>query len=255
MTYGKITFRIASNIGRLPAEDKKDDKNEPPVIKVVAPFGIVRGASSNVVIRGLKLGDVTELKFPDLKTAPVYKIKTKGAASGADKVPAEKVGNTQIEVELTLATDAPLGATAVIAIGPNGKSEPRQILILDPDSTIAEKEPNDGFAQAQEISLGKTITGVLSPNQKTDVFRFSGKAGQKLKIAAQATKFGSPLDPFLMLHNADGQLLAEVDDHLEQSDPILEFTLKKDGPHFITIMDAHDLSSTVHAYVLLTQVP
>ena len=58
-----------------------------------------------------------------------------------------------------------------------------------------------------------------------------------------------------MLHNADGQLLAEIDDHLELADPVLEFTLKKDGPYFLTIMDAHDLSSPVHAYVLLTQVP
>ena len=235
---------------RLSAEDKK----EPPVVKVVAPFGIVRGTTTTVVVRGLRLSEVTELRFPDLKTAPVFKIKTKGAA-GADKVPVSMGGNTQIEVELTLATDARLGATPVIAIGPNGASEARQVLILDPEKTVPEKEPNDGFAQAQEITLGQTITGALATNQKTDVFRFMGTAGQKIKITALATKFGSPLDPFLMLHNADGQLLAEIDDHLELADPVLEFTLKKDGPYFLTIMDAHDLSSPVHAYVLLTQVP
>lgn len=237
-------------VGLLPAQEKK----EPPQAKVVAPFGIVRGTTTTVIIRGLNLSDATEIRFPDLKPAPVIKIKSKGAAPGADKVSVDKIGNTQLEVELTLPPDAPLRPVPFIIVGPSGQSEAKQILILDETKTVAEKEPNDGFAGAQEISLGQSITGILSPGQKSDVFRFTGQAGQKIRIEAQAVRFGSPLDPFLILNNADGQLLAEVDDGLEVSDPILEFTFAKDGAYFLTIRDAHDLASPVHAYVLRTKV-
>ena len=235
------------------AQDKAAAKKEPPQIKIVAPFGLVREATTTIVIRGLNLSEITEIKFPELKPAPIYKIKSKGAAPGADKVPIDKIGNTQVEVEITLPPGAPLKATPIVVVGPNGQSEAKQILVLDETKTIAEKEPNDGFAGAQQITLGQTITGILSPGQKTDVFKFDGKAGQKLRVESQTVRFGSPLDPFLMLHNADGQLLAEIDDGLEASDPILEFTFQKDGNYFLTILDAHEFASPVHAYVLVTQ--
>ncbi len=248
-----ITIPLLGLAARTLAQDKAEAKKEPPLVKVVAPFGLVRESTTTVVIRGLNLSDATEIRFPDLKPAPVIKIKSKGAAAGADKVPVEKVGNTQIEVEITLPPGAPLRASPFIVVGPNGQSEAKQILILDETKTVAEKEPNDGFAGAQDITLGQTITGILSPGQKTDVFRFAGKAGQKIRVEAQAVRFGSPLDPFLLLHNADGQLLAEIDDGLEVTDPVLEFTFLKDGMYFITILDAHELASPLHSYVLQTQ--
>ena len=229
------------------------EKMEPPQIKAVAPFGIVRGTTTTIIVRGMNLTTVTELRFPDIKPAPVIKIKSKGAAPGADKISSEKIGNTQLEVEITLPTDAPLKATSMLAVGPNGTSEARQILILDPSKTIKEKEPNDGFSQAQEITSGQTVTGVLSPNQRNDIFRFNGQAGKKIRVEAQAIRFGSPLDPFLLLHDANGQLLAETQNGLELTDPVLEFTLRQDGPYFLTIRDTRDIASPVHAYVLVTQ--
>lgn len=235
------------------AQNKAEAQKEPPQVKVVAPFGLVRESTTTVIIRGLNLSEATEILFPDLKPAPVIKIKSKGAAPGADKVPVEKVGNTQIEMEITLPPGAPLRATPFIVLGPHGQSEAKQILILDETNTVAEKEPNDGFAGAQDFTLGQTITGILAPGQKTDVFRFSAKAGQKIRVEAQAVRFGSPLDPFLLLHNSAGQLLAEIDDGLEVSDPVLEFTCLKDGHYFLTILDAHDLASPLHSYVLQTQ--
>lgn len=246
---GLSTVPLVMLAALLPAQDKK----QPPQIKVVAPFGLVREATATVLIRGFNLSDATEIRFPDLKPAPVVKIKSKGAAPAADRLSNDKIGNTQLEVEITLPPGAPLRPTPFIVVGPNGQSEAKQILVLDETKTIPEKEPNDGFAGAQQISLGQTITGILSPGQKTDVFSFAGKAGQKIRIQTQAIRFGSPLDPFLLLHNSDGQLLAEIDDGLEVSDPILEFTFVKDGTYFLTILDAHDIASPLHSYVLLTQ--
>lgn len=247
------SIAVLGLIGLVSAQNKTEAKKEPPQVKVVAPFGLMRETTTTVVIRGLNLSEVTEIKFPELKPAPVFKIKSKGAVPGADKLPIQKIGNTQLEVEITLPPGAPLKATPFFVVGPNGQSDAKQILVLDETKTIVEKEPNDGFAGAQPITLGQSITGILSPGQKTDVFKFDGKAGQKIRVESRAIRFGSPLDPFLLLHDSDGQLLTEIDDGLDASDPVLEFTLQKDGSYFLTIQDAHELASPLHSYVLVTQ--
>ncbi len=245
-----LVVSLSAFAGLVLGSLQADEKKEPPVIKAIAPLGIVDGTTAPLIIRGFRLADITDVKFPDLKTAPVFKIKSKGAAPAAGKVPVEKVGDTQLEIEMTLPIDSPAGMTTFYVVGPNGKSEPRKLMILDSRNTITEKEPNDGFSEAQEFTLGQTITGILVTGQNTDVFRFTGQKGQRVKISAVATLLGSPLDPFILLHNADGKLLAEVDDATAGTDPTLEFTLLQDGPHFVTIRDAHEVSSPVHAYLL-----
>ncbi len=230
-----------------------EEKKEPPVVKTIVPLGIADGMTVPLLIRGFKLTEITDLKFPELKTAPVFKIKSKGAAAAASMAPVEKVGDTQVEFDVTLPIDTPAGMTTFIVLGPNGQSEPRKLMILDSGKSVAEKEPNDGFSEAQEFTLGQTIIGNLAPKQNSDVFRFNGQKGQLVKIEAIARQLGSPLVPFLMLHDSNGRLLAEVDHDAAEGDPVLEFTLTKDDRYFITIQDAHDVSSPVHAYLLKTQ--
>ncbi|MDB5388281.1 MAG: hypothetical protein JWM11_3927 [Planctomycetaceae bacterium] len=228
----------------------QEKKELPPKIKVVTPLGITAGSTTPIVVRGIKLNDVTELRFLDLKTAPSITIKNKGAAKVPDKVPPEKAGDSQIELELTLPADLLPGIIRFIAVSSQGQSEPHQFVVLDQTKTIAEKEPNDGFATAQEIMPGQTVTGSLLPGQNVDVYRFSGKAGQKMTIEIQAARLGSVLDPFLMLHNAQGQLLAEIDDGPDGADPALEFTLPADGIYYLSVLDANDKESPLHLYLL-----
>lgn len=231
----------------LGAEDK-----DPPVIKAVSPLGIVDGVTATLSIRGFRLADVTELKFPDLKTAPVYKIKSKGSAPKADRVPADKIGDTRMEFELLLPVDTPPGVTTFLVIGPNGKSEPRKLVVLEATKTVAEKEPNDGFSEAQEVILGQTITGVLTGSSKTDIFSFTGETGQRVKFDVQAAQLGSLLNPFISIQNADGRSLMEVDDGPKGADPVVEITLPKSGRYFLSIKDAQDSSSPMHAYLIRT---
>lgn len=232
---------------------RAEEKTVPPVVKGTAPLGIVDGMTVPLLIRGFKLGEITELKFPQLKTSPVFRIKSKGAAPGVQRVPTEKIGDTQVEVELTLPVDTPPGTTTFIVIGPKGQSEPRKLVVLESTKTVAEKEPNDGFGQAQEVTLGQTITGVLKGDQNADVFRFTAEAGQRVKIEVQAAQLGSLLNPFVLLHDADGQLLMEMDDGPNGTDPVLEITLPKTGRYFLSIRDADSTSSPIHAYLIRTR--
>lgn len=244
----------AGTVGRSQFAVRAEEKKEPPVIKVTAPLGIVDGVTVTLLIRGFKLGEITELKFPELKTPPVFTIKSKGAAPAVQRVPADKIGDTQVEVELTLPVDTPPGTTTFVVIGPHGQSEPRKLVVLEATKVVTEKEPNDGFGEAQEVTLGQTISGVLKEGQNTDIFRFTGEAGKRVKIDVQAAQFGSPLNPFVLLHDADGQLISEVDDGPNGSDLVLETTLPKSGRYFLTIRDAESASSPMHAYLIRTRL-
>jgi hypothetical protein len=230
-----------------------DEKKEPPIIKAIAPLGVVDGMVVSLTVRGFRLREITGLKFPDLKTAPVVKILSKGAAPQASRVSCEKIGDTQVEFELLLPVDTPPGATTFIVFGPHGQSEARKLMVLDSRKSISEKEPNDGFSEAQDVSLGHTITGVLSKSADRDTYVFSGESGQRVRIEVQAAQLGSLLDPFVLIHNADGQLVMEMDKGPSGPDPILEMTLPKAGRYFISIRDAKDSSSPMHAYLVRTR--
>lgn len=227
-----------------------EEKKEPPVIKLTSPFAVIPGVKTSVDVRGLRLSDVTEVRFLDSKTAPVVTVKTKGMSKAPEKVAPEKVGDTQIDLELTIPADHPPGIIQFVVVNPQGQSQPHQLTVLDPVNTIVEREPNDGFATAQEMKLGQSLVGCLSPGQNVDVFRVTGKAGQRIRFEMQAAQRGGVLDSFLLLHNAQGQLLAEIDDSPESADPVLELTIPVDGDYFLSVLDVNDRESPLHCYVV-----
>lgn len=249
-----VVFAICSAVApnRSLLVVRAEEKKERPVVKATAPLGIVDGMTVPFYIRGFKLGEITEMKFPELKTSPVFRIKSKGAAPGVDRIAIDKIGDTYVDFELTLPVDTQPGMTPFVVIGPNGQSEPQKLIVLESIKTVAEKEPNDGFGQAQEVMLGHTITGVLKGGQNADVFRFTGEEGQRVKIEVQAAQLGSLLNPFVLLHNSDGQLLMEIDDGPNGQDPVIEITLPKSGRYFLSIQDADATASPMHAYLIRT---
>ncbi len=231
-----------------------EEKKEPPVIKAISPLGVAEGTVVSLSIRGFRLGEITGLKFPELKTVPVVKIKAKGTAPQSARVPKENIGDTQLEVELLLPIGTPAGTTPFIVFGSNGQSDARKLMVLDSRKSMSEKEPNDGYSEAQEVSLGQTVAGVLSKAPDRDVYSFSGQSGQRVKIEVQAAQLGSLLDPFVLIHDADGQLLMEMDKGPSGPDPVLEMTLPKTGRYFISVRDSKESSSPMHAYLLRTRV-
>jgi hypothetical protein len=98
------------------------------------------------------------------------------------------------------------------------------------------------------------VEGAISQNQDVDVFRFEGKAGQVVVIEVLAARRGSALDSILLLHDADGKLIASNDDHAGSTDSLLEIKLPRTGAYFVTVMDAHDSGGVMHVYRLTVTV-
>jgi hypothetical protein len=135
-----------------------------------------------------------------------------------------------------------------------GETAEHSLLLETSLPVIAEKEPNNGFRQAQPIQFPQVVEGAIAQPQDVDVFRFEGKAGQQIICEVLAARFGSALDSVLTLYDGQARQLASNDDAEGSSDSRLEVTLPRDGTYYLTLLDAHDTGGVTHVYRLVTRL-
>ena len=240
----------ASSISRA-AEEKKDGKtNEPPKIIGAFPFAVSAGATNQFKVRGLNLTNATALRFPTAEKLSA-KIKSRGKAAVPEKADARKVGDTQLEVELTLPNEFPPGDLAFFINTPEGDTGTNQLRVIERAILFDEKEPNGGFRKPNQIKVPQSVRGLIEAANDVDVFRFEGKAGQKLHVESLSVRYGSPLDPIVTLYDSKGHTLITSDDVTGSADASVRFVLANDGSYFLSIVDAHDRGGVMYGYVLV----
>lgn len=232
------------------SQDKKP-KDPPPAILYAVPLVLRPGEKQTISLHGKKLDTATGITVdgPD-------SVKVKFLA--AKKVPVpnnfpDRVGDSAVQVELELPKDIKPGQVALRVAGPNGVSDKYTLLVRDDLPAIGEKEPNDGFEQAQPITIPAAIEATIKGERDPDVFRFQGTKGDKLRIEVQAARFGSPVDALLMLTDADRRLIDSTDDTAGTPDPVLNVTLPRDGVYYLSVIDAHDLGGANFGYRLVVR--
>ncbi len=227
--------------------------NETPVVKIANPLGVLPGTTVKVLLRGFKLDDAKEVKCSDGKsTAKVLGARN---ADNLNMQDAKRVGDRQVEIELTLPADAPAGELGLVVVTPKGESQPYTLLVGGEFPVIEEKEANDGFRQAQAIQVPQIINGSIHGDRNVDCFAIDGQAGQKIACEIFSDRKGGNLDAFLSLYNERGQLLASHDDLPGTRDAKLEVTLPAAGKYFLVLQDAQDLGGAAHAYRLVVRQP
>ena len=230
------------------AQDKKKDKDAAPRVIVSMPLSVSPGRPTRLTLRGLKLDTVTEVKL----SAPSATAKLLGKGK---KVPvpnqqdAKKVGDSEIEVEVNVPKDVS-GTAELTVVGPDGASRPYRLRAHDGTQRVAEREPNDGFKQAQPVPVPSVVEGVVRQPQDVDVYRVEGRAGERLVFEVEAARFGSPLDAILTLHDAEGRVLGTADDAKGSHDPILAVKLPRNGLYYLSLIDAHDQGGPAFVYQL-----
>jgi hypothetical protein len=152
-----------------------------------------------------------------------------------------------VEIELELPKAAKPGEVKLVAANAGGESEAYALLVRDALPAVAEKEENGGFDTAQKIALPCAVEGTIKGERDVDVFAFDGKKGDKVTIEVQAARFGSPVDGFLTVYDADRKAVGSAD----SADPVLTVTLPKDGTYFISLIDANDLGGANFGYRLV----
>jgi hypothetical protein len=242
-----VGLLLLAPIAFAPAQPKPPDMKDKPRLIVAAPIGVAPGKTSKLTVRGLKIDTASEIRVHDPKSTAKLLAKAKVAVPNQQD-PAQ-VGDSQIEIEVTLPDDYPMTTLSLSVVTPAGESPPYRMLV-DPNPVIAEKEPNNSFKTAQPIALPQSIDGVISQSQDVDVFRFEGKEGQAVVIEVFAARYGSPLDSFLTLYTADGQIVASNDDHGGSADSLIETTLPKSAAYYVSLIDANDQGGPAYVYRL-----
>jgi hypothetical protein len=235
-----------------PSQDKKKSPKSPdPKVLYTIPLAVKPGEKQKLAVRGKNLDSVKEVKVAGADA----KAKVLGAKKVAvpNNYPGEKVGDSEVEIELELPKGAKPGAVRITAVGPAGESAPHALLVADDTPAVKEKEPNDGFDQAQPIPVPCAVDGTIKGERDVDVFKLDGKKGDKLRVVVLAAKYGSPLDPLITLYDANRQVVAAADDTAGSADPVLTVTLPRDGPYFLTVIDAHDLGGPNFGYRLVVK--
>ena len=87
------------------------------------------------------------------------------ALSAVVALTASLVGDSEVEIEVTLPAEVAGGSVPFTLIGPGGESRPHAIVVHDGAPRMAEKEPNDGFRQAQPVVVPQVVEGSVSRPQ------------------------------------------------------------------------------------------
>ena len=252
-----VFFPLLAAILLLPpaaaAQKKKaDPKKVEPRVTLAIPLGSVPGTTTRITIRGLNLHQVKEVKFAE--PGVLVKILSQGKANVPDKNP-DKVGDTQVVVDVTLAPEQKTSVSFVVVTA-LGDTKPHSLLIDTSAPLVKEKEPNDGFRQAQPLQLPQIVEGMIDRPKDVDVFRFDGKAGQRVSLTLLAARHGSALDGILTLYDANGQQVASCDGAGKHGDPQMEVTLPRAGTYYLSLIDAHDQGGPTHVYrIVLRPLP
>jgi hypothetical protein len=230
-------------------QPKEKPKELPPKPLYALQLAADPGKTTKLTIRGVRLDTATEVRLGDPKSTG--KVVGTGRKTPIPmQMSADLVGDTEIDVEVTLPADVPGGIVPMSLVGPGGEGKPFHLLVNDDTRRVPEKEPNDGFKQAMPVTAPIIVEATIKQPLDVDVYRLDGKAGDKYRIDVQARRYGSPADAMLTLYDAGGRVVATGVRTADGSDPVLRVSLPKDGPYFVSVIEASDQGGPTYVYRL-----
>jgi hypothetical protein len=185
-----------------------------------------------------------------------------GAQVGAAVVPAVE-GVNLWDASLGLPPPNSPPGVRLLAAGRMGYESNRVPFALDRLADEAEKEPNNGAATAQKISLPTIINGRIDRPDDWDVYEFVGKANARVAIEVQARRLDSPLDSVVKLTDAKGRMIAFSDDredltagtNTHHADSGFVAKLPADGLYHVHIGDTARQGGSAYGYRLRISPP
>lgn len=115
-------------------------------------------------------------------------------------------------------------------------------------------EPNNSIGQATQIPESDEIFGHICPNGDLDYYKFYGYSGEDISLDIDAMEYGSQLDPYLFLLDANGNVLASNDDEIysQDRDSLIEYRLPAEGTYYALVKawQHPDAGSAEHYYSL-----
>ena len=228
-----------------------------PMIKSAYPTGGQRGQKVTVKIRGhYNLYGASQVFFEgrglQATVNPIPKPKK--------LKPGQQPSVNDVTLTVNIAPDAPLGPQEFRIMTPRGISSVGQFVVGDLPEQM-EKEPNEKPEQAMAVSAPVTLNGQISRTEDMDTYKFTARAGEQMAFSCLSARLmdkihdlrpgsgGPHSDLMLTLLDAQGRELASNDDYYHQ-DPLLLYTFKQGGVHYLQIRDVNYAGSPEWSYRL-----
>jgi len=150
--------------------------------------------------------------------------------------------------KVAVAADVPAGTYDVRVSGRFGISNPRLFAVCRDLTEVAEVEPNNSLAEAQQVPINSAISNHRDGNFH-DFYKVSLIAGQRLVADLQCARLDTEYDPVLFLYSAEGRQLASNSDYLGR-DPLLDFTAAESGDYIIEVRDLRYANGAVYRLLI-----
>ncbi len=196
-----------------------------PTVRTLSPIGMERGTEVSVEVVGEELADVHQVLFysPGLEAKDVKSVDGKKATF---KVVASK----EAECELH----------AFRLVTKNGLSNLR-LFSVSPLQSLAEKEDNNSFNNAQLIKLNSSVDGNIQ-SEDVDYFAVEVPQGEMISVEMEGLRhnyLNNLFDPFVAIYDDQGKELTSSDDAtLVQQDCVCGVIAPQNGRYVIEVRDA-----------------
>lgn len=191
----------------------------PPALSLVSMNGLQSGATSSLVITGANLQPAPTVLLP---------------VPGAQLTIGPNTNANQVEVQVVLPADAPVGHYPVRVQTANGISNALPIAV----DGLPEVAANLSSPE-KPLTLPVSVSGMLSGAQISKAY-FAGKAGQHIIADIESRRLGAGMTPVVEIKSARGTPLKIEWGHREfNGDARAEVRLAADGLYYVEV---HDLS-------------
>ncbi len=145
-----------------------------------------------------------------------------------------------------------------VNLGDGRLSNPVSVQVTDLPLMTEPVTAHGTIETAVPVEIPCVMNGRLGVNAELDVYSFEAKKGDLLQLEILARRFGSNLDSYVRILNAQGKPLKEDDDasflKLQSSDTLMDgWAVPADGRYFVEIRDVHLRGGEGYTYALQLQ--
>lgn len=196
-----------------------------PSVNLIAPLGLQRGTSAEIVLTGSNLAGPTGIygSFPGKITIP------DDAKNGQD--------NGKLRIRIEVAADAPIGYHTLRLATTRGISNVR-LFCIDDLQQIAEVANNRDKASPQKLVVPCVVDGHVDA-EKSTWFQIEVKAGERLSFDVLGHRLGSPIDPQISIYEVKSKNEVAYDNDAPgcQTDCRLSHVFKNGGAYLVEVKD------------------
>jgi len=225
-----------------------------PMLTYTSPVAVQRGTTSEVTVtcQTSSLAGAYRVLF-DSVGVTAAPIPTKETPKVDPKMPVPSVPSVKLAV--TVAADARLGVHEFRIATSHGISSLGQIVVVD--LPVVQELPGINVPEkAQPVAVPSVVCGRIEIAENVDYYKFTAKAGQILTFEVFCARIQDKIhdlqkhaDPLIAVYDTAGKELAAADDGYF-ADPVLTFTVPKDGEYRVAMRDAKYDGDPRWAYAL-----